>query len=93
MGSIMWEQDVAEIYDETYAAMNAPEVLGPMVDLLTTLTGDGRALELAVGTGHVALALSAARRRRAGHRALASHGSRSCVRSRGRTRCRSRSAT
>ncbi len=58
MGSIMWEQDIAEIYDATYAGMYAPEVLGPMVDLLASLAGDGRTLELAVGTGRVALALS-----------------------------------
>lgn len=35
-----------------------PAVLGPTVDLLAELAGDGAALELAVGTGRVALALA-----------------------------------
>ncbi|MFZ6005227.1 MAG: class I SAM-dependent DNA methyltransferase [Actinomycetota bacterium] len=35
-----------------------PSVLGPTVDLLAELAGDGAALELAVGTGRVALALA-----------------------------------
>lgn len=38
--------------------MFSPEVLGPTVDALAALAGEGRALELAVGTGRVALALS-----------------------------------
>lgn len=59
MGSTVWDRDVAEIYDATTAAMSAPEVLGPTVDLLAELAGDEPALELAVGTGRVALALAA----------------------------------
>ena len=39
--------------------MFAPEVLGPAVDLLAELAGDGPALEFAVGTGRVALPLAA----------------------------------
>jgi SAM-dependent methyltransferase len=39
--------------------MFAPEVLGPTVDFLAEVAGDRRALEFAVGTGRVALALSA----------------------------------
>jgi SAM-dependent methyltransferase len=38
--------------------MFAPEVLGPTVDRLAELTGDGRALEFAIGTGRVAVPLS-----------------------------------
>ena len=34
MGSIMWEREVAEIYDRTYAQIFEPDVLGPMVDFL-----------------------------------------------------------
>ena len=45
MGSIMWEREVAEIYDRTYAQIFEPDVLGPMVDFLGALAGDGRALE------------------------------------------------
>lgn len=38
--------------------MFAPEVLGPTVDRLAELTGGGRALEFAIGTGRVALPLA-----------------------------------
>ncbi len=54
-----WGEDVAARYDETSDAMFSPEVLGPTVELLAELAGDGAALELAVGTGRVALALAA----------------------------------
>jgi SAM-dependent methyltransferase len=39
--------------------MFAPEVLGPTVDVLADLAGTGRALEFAIGTGRVGLALAA----------------------------------
>jgi SAM-dependent methyltransferase len=58
MPSVMWGKDVAEVYDTTAAAMFEPAVLDPAVDLLAELAGTGPALELAVGTGRVALALS-----------------------------------
>lgn len=38
--------------------MFAPEVLGPTVDRLVELAGDGRALEFAIGTGRVAVPLA-----------------------------------
>jgi hypothetical protein len=38
--------------------MFAPEVLGPTVDRLAELAGDGPALEFAVGTGRVAVPLA-----------------------------------
>ena len=38
--------------------MFAPEVIGPTVDRLVELAGDGRALELAIGTGRVAVPLA-----------------------------------
>lgn len=50
--------EVARRYDDDSAARFAPEVLGPTVDRLAELAGDGAALELAVGTGRVALALA-----------------------------------
>jgi SAM-dependent methyltransferase len=59
MGSITWGAEIAEVYDKTYAAMFAPSVLDPMAGLLAELARDGPALEFAVGTGRVALALSA----------------------------------
>ena len=59
VGSIIWGQEVAEVYDKTYSAMFGPSVLDPMVSLLAELADDGPALEFAVGTGRVALPLSA----------------------------------
>jgi len=59
MGSVTWGREIAEVYDATYAAKAQPEVVGPMVDVLAGLAGDGAALELAVGTGRIALPLSA----------------------------------
>lgn len=57
MGSVLWGREVAEVYDETYAALSQPAVLAPVLDVLEGLAGGGRALELAVGTGRVALPL------------------------------------
>jgi SAM-dependent methyltransferase len=47
------------VYDSTSAAMFDPAVLDPTIDLLVELSRGGPALELAVGTGRVALPLSA----------------------------------
>jgi SAM-dependent methyltransferase len=49
-------EDVAARYDEGEAS--APSVVGPTVDFLAALAGDGRALELAIGTGRIALPLA-----------------------------------
>jgi SAM-dependent methyltransferase len=49
---------VAAVYDEHSAGMFDPAVVGPAVDLLAELAGDGGALEFAVGTGRVALPLA-----------------------------------
>lgn len=54
----IWDADAASRYDTPGRGMFAPEVLGPTVDRLTELAGDGRALELAVGTGRVAIPLA-----------------------------------
>jgi SAM-dependent methyltransferase len=59
MGSITWGPEIAEVYDQTYSGMFAPSVLDPMAGLLAELARGGPALEFAVGTGRVALALSA----------------------------------
>jgi SAM-dependent methyltransferase len=59
MGSITWGPEWAQAYDAIYAAGFEPSVLDPMVDLLAELSQGGASLELAVGTGRVALALSA----------------------------------
>jgi SAM-dependent methyltransferase len=52
-------EEVAARYDESSAEMFDPEVLDPAVDFLAELAGDGRALELGVGTGRIALPLAA----------------------------------
>ena len=59
MVSITWGAELAEIYDKTYAARFDPAVLDPMTDVLAELASGGPALEFAVGTGRVALPLSA----------------------------------
>lgn len=59
MPSVMWERDIAEVYDTTSAAMFEPAVLDPVVDILVELSRGGPALEFAIGTGRVALPLSA----------------------------------
>ena len=50
---------VAERFDERYAYQADPAVVDPVVDFLADLAGDGRALELGIGTGRIALPLSA----------------------------------
>lgn len=59
MAAITWGRDVAEVYDATTSAEFEPSVLDPIVDVLAELAREGRALEFAVGTGRVALPLSA----------------------------------
>ncbi|WP_151523645.1 class I SAM-dependent DNA methyltransferase [Serinicoccus kebangsaanensis] len=56
--SDLWDEGTAARYDESSAAMFAPEVLDPAVDLLADLAGAGRALELAIGTGRVGIPLA-----------------------------------
>jgi SAM-dependent methyltransferase len=53
-----FDESVAARYDESSADMFDPAVLDPVVDFLAELAGDGAALELGIGTGRVALALS-----------------------------------
>ena len=59
MTSRTWGPDAAEMYDASSADMFDPSLLGPTVDLLEALAAGGPALEFAVGTGRVALPLSA----------------------------------
>ena len=53
-----FDEDVAERYDNPSWDMFSPEVLDPTVDLLAELARGGRALELGIGTGRVALPLA-----------------------------------
>ncbi len=53
-----FDERVAARYDESAADMFAPAVVEPVVDLLVELAGSGRALELGIGTGRIALPLA-----------------------------------
>jgi SAM-dependent methyltransferase len=53
-----FDERVAARYDESSAEMFEPEFLDPVVDLLVELAGSGRALELGIGTGRIALPLA-----------------------------------
>ncbi len=59
MPSVEWGPEIASAYDAVYPEIFGAEVLDPMVDGLVELSGAGPVLEFAVGTGRVALALSA----------------------------------
>jgi len=52
-------EQVAARYDESSADMFEPAVVEPAVDFLAELARDGRALELGIGTGRIALPLAA----------------------------------
>ena len=55
----LWDREAAEAYDDPPGTgMFAPEVLVPTVDRLVGLAEGGRALELAIGTGRVAVPLA-----------------------------------
>jgi SAM-dependent methyltransferase len=53
-----FDERVAARYDESSPEMFDPMVVDPAVDFLVELAGNGRALELAIGTGRIALPLS-----------------------------------
>jgi SAM-dependent methyltransferase len=54
----IWDVDAARRYDTPGEGMFAPEVLDPTVDRLVELADGGRVLELAIGTGRVAVPLA-----------------------------------
>jgi SAM-dependent methyltransferase len=54
-----FDERIAATYDELSADMFDPAVVEPTVDFLAELAGDGRALELGIGTGRIALPLAA----------------------------------
>jgi SAM-dependent methyltransferase len=53
-----FDERVAARYDESSAEMFDPAVVEPAVDFLAGLAGSGRALELGIGTGRIALPLA-----------------------------------
>jgi hypothetical protein len=56
----IWDHEAAQRYDTPDTGMFSPEVLGPAVDRLAGLAGQGQALEFAIGTGRVAFLLLSA---------------------------------
>jgi SAM-dependent methyltransferase len=59
MATHVWGPEIAATYDAESPEMFSPAVVDPCVDVLASLAGGGAALEFAVGTGRVALPLSA----------------------------------
>lgn len=55
--SDLWDDETAATYDDDSAAMFAPSVVDPAVDLLASLAGDGPALGFAMGTGRLGIPL------------------------------------
>ena len=54
----LWDDEAARHYDTPGEGMFSPEIIGPTVEVLAELAGDGRAVEFAIGTGRVAIPLS-----------------------------------
>jgi SAM-dependent methyltransferase len=50
-------EDIAARYDAGTADLSTPEVVGPVVEFLANLAGDGSALEFGIGTGRIGLPL------------------------------------
>ncbi len=57
--SVRFDEKIAAIYDATTTHMSRADVLDPAVDFLERLADGAAALELGIGTGRVALPLSA----------------------------------
>jgi SAM-dependent methyltransferase len=57
--SDVWDDETAASYDSDAASQFAPDVLNPTVDRLERLADGGPALEFAIGTGRVGVALAA----------------------------------
>jgi SAM-dependent methyltransferase len=55
--SELWDRETAERYDAEEAESSTAAALGPALDFLAALAGDGRALEFAIGTGRVGVPL------------------------------------
>ena len=53
-----FDERVAARYDESAAEMFDPAVVAPVIDLLAEIAGSGRALELGIGTGRIAIPLA-----------------------------------
>jgi SAM-dependent methyltransferase len=56
----IWDEEAAHHYDTPGVGMFAPDILRPTVDRLRALADGGPALEMAIGTGRVAVPLAEA---------------------------------
>jgi SAM-dependent methyltransferase len=59
VASVVWDAEFAAVYDDVYAWQARPSIVEPIAGVLADLAGGGAALEFGVGTGRIALALSA----------------------------------
>jgi SAM-dependent methyltransferase len=59
MGENDFGEDIAARYDVTIGDWGDPEVVNPAVEFLAEVAADGAALELGIGTGRIALPLTA----------------------------------
>jgi SAM-dependent methyltransferase len=57
-GDGFFDERIAATYDESSAEMFEPALVDPVVDFLAEIAGSGRALELGIGTGRIALPLA-----------------------------------
>jgi SAM-dependent methyltransferase len=57
-GDGYFDEHIAARYDESAVEMFDPEVVDPVIDFLVEVAGTGRALELGIGTGRIALPLA-----------------------------------
>jgi SAM-dependent methyltransferase len=53
-----FDERVAATYDDDASELFHPQALVPVIDFLAVLAGNGRALELGIGTGRIALPLA-----------------------------------
>jgi hypothetical protein len=51
MGSIIWDREVAEVYDQAYRAKFEPSVLGPAADRLAGLASPSSSSSLVLSGG------------------------------------------
>jgi SAM-dependent methyltransferase len=58
VSKVYFDEHIAARYDADAAELFEPAVVEPVVSFLAELAGDGRALELGIGTGRIALPLS-----------------------------------
>lgn len=61
MGQTMFDERVAARYETYWPELFEPAAIDPVVSFLAGLAGDGRVLELGVGTGRLALPLARVR--------------------------------